>query len=381
MVSPQPLRWIVRAVALAVLGGCGGDNGPTGPVTFRDPAATTASIAALDTVFGAPAIQSFGSLSGVIVVPAPAALGPVGALLGATGVIPRPGEPLSQLGPARLDALRRLRPQLGTTSAAGPIIPNSYYGWVLAWDCDAGGYVQQSSTGGPATGIRFLLYAVDPFTGQIVCPSPTEIGYVDLTDVSNLSADRLRVRVVSGGITYIDYTISITGTDASISIGIVGTIRNGAPGGSGTKTITFTLSLEATVSPSGDVAATYSTTFELDQPRVTFAFTETVDVEADFETGTVILSLQLTRPGESVQVIYTVVLDGGSFTLTGEVRINGQRFATIEGDIFSPTFRDRDGRLIEGGAILEVLTALGQAAFAFDFIITQILAPLGGAAL
>jgi hypothetical protein len=370
MVSPQPLRWIARAVALAVLGGCGGDNGPTGPVTFRDPAATTASIAALDTVFGAPAIQSFGSLSGVIVVPAPAALGPVGALLGATWVIPRPGEPLSQLGPARLDALRRLRPQLGTMSAAGPIIPNSYYGWVLAWDCDAGGYVQQSSTGGPATGIRFLLYAVDPF----VCPSPTEIGYVDLTDVSNLSADRLRVEVVSDAVRYIDYTITVS----DFNLGVAGTIRNGAPGAPGTKTLTFTVSLDVTGEPPGDFTITASTTFDLDKPSVTFAFTETGTYDADTDLITITFDLQVIRPRESVQIVYTLVTDGADFTISGEVRINGQRFATFEGTLSSVTFRDRDGRIIEPGPVLEVLAALEVATLALDSVIFGLLAPLGG---
>ena len=48
--------------------------------------------------------------------------------------------------------------------ASAAAVPASYLGATFVWDETTHGYVQSDLAGAPSTGVRFLLYAVDPVT-------------------------------------------------------------------------------------------------------------------------------------------------------------------------------------------------------------------------
>ena len=144
---------LCSALGLAlVLAGCKDSTGPVG--TLNDPATTGAQAAALDSALAAPAVASFQALGGQIQVPATArfAASAIRSL-----AIPAGQDRYVALA-RQTRALQQAVPNFATMSAGG-IFPDSLLGSVYAWNTDSGHYTRSSPTGGPANGVRFLLYA------------------------------------------------------------------------------------------------------------------------------------------------------------------------------------------------------------------------------
>src|SRR5262249_58185029 len=83
--------------------------------------------------------------------------------------------------PKQALALKSLRPSFATApTGAGSLIPETQWGKVYVWDTGTHAYVEGSATGGPATGVRFTLYAIDPLTNQPATPL-NPVGSAELT--------------------------------------------------------------------------------------------------------------------------------------------------------------------------------------------------------
>ena len=326
-------------------------NDPTGPATLSNPAATSSALSALDSAFAAPVISSFGALG--------ALMSPTGALAGAATVVdatrPRPlatGMSPEAAAAQHLGALR------GLTSATpanpqGPLVPDSLYGSIFTWDSASARYVRSQTTGGPANGVRFILYAVNPLTGAIVYPL-IEVGKADVLDESAGATAKLHILVVdvAGTTTYLDYTATLAFGIGAVTAAVDGFVSNGAAGAAN-KTLNFNVS--ATLTPS---SASVNATFALNNPAITVVLIATASFAGATETVTV--DYTFTRPGETVRLQGSLTTTNSVVdTISAEIRVNGQVFATLEGNAQGVTFYDANGDVIEdAGAQHDVLVVL-----------------------
>jgi hypothetical protein len=176
----------------------------------------------------------------------------------------------------------------------------------------------------PANGVRFVLYAVDPFTGKPGSPL-NEVGYADLIDASTTSVAGLRVMLVgtaSGNVTYADYTITATGSSTAFAAEASGYLTNG------THRLDFTNQVSASAS---QVTLDYQ--LALDENAVTARLKATLT--AGDPTSTLTTALRVTRGSEVVEMNGTVTVTAGSnsasVAVNATVKVNGGTFATISG--------------------------------------------------
>ena len=324
---------------------------PTGPGTLSNPLATSAALSSVDSAFAAPAIASFGALGAFIT--------PTAALAGAATVVdatrPRPLAPGVSPEAAAAGHLGALR-GLATAAPAnpqGPLIPDTLYGSIFTWDVASAQYVRSQTTGGPANGVRFTLYAVNPLTGAIVVPL-IEVGSADLLDESAGATAKLHILVkdVAGTTTYLDYVASLTFGIGMVTATVDGTVTNGASGGAN-KTLTFHVTATLT-----STSASVNATFTLTNPAIAIVLIATANFAGATETVTV--DFTFTRPGETVRLQGSVTTTSSVVdTIHAQIRVNGQVFATLEGNAQGVTFYDANGDVIEdAGAQHDVLVAL-----------------------
>ena len=200
------------------------------PKSLADPQATTAQMAALDTLFDVSVLNSFSALAGEITPVAPARLSAVRALAVASNPLTRSSalRPYSKgLEGARV--VRQLVPTL-TAAAVGDLFPTEVDGKTFEWNVSTDVYEATARAGAPSAGVRFILYAVDPLTSMPVEPV-VEVGYVDLDDESTASVSKLHVTVagVGGTPVYVDYRVTLASLSASSArITSTGYITKGA---------------------------------------------------------------------------------------------------------------------------------------------------------
>jgi hypothetical protein len=346
--SRLPLLGLALAVACSE---------PNGPAKLVDPAATTAALSSLDSTFTHPVVVSFGSL-GTFIRPA-GALSRAGQIATATRPQRFPaGTPPEVAVASHLAALRGLA---ATPSAPqGPIIPDTLYGSIFTWDSASAQYVRSSTSGGPVNGVEFALYAVSPITGDIVYPL-NPVGKAQFLDESAGLSAKLHILVKdNAGTTYLDYTATLTPGVGSVTVTVTGLVTNGASGGAN-KTLNFSVSATLTLT-----TATVHAAFTLNNPALSIV----LDAEAASALGseTVSVTFTFTRPGETVRLQGSIttanhVLD----TLSAEIRVNGQVYATVEGNANGVTFYDKDGNVItDAGAQHDVLEALDHLRHAVE---------------
>lgn len=301
---------VITAFTLAAaLAACSDANEPTPFDATTTDAKTQAVLRALD---GNTALASLAVLgpymSGIGTASAALALAPFDP----TGMVS---------GVEGLRTLQALQPSFSTAPSLA-IFPANLLGQTFVFDPDSARYVvDPSATGAPASGIRLVLYAVDPVLGQILQPLQP-IGTLDLIDVSTPASDAVRLLAVIGGVTYLDYTAGTTVTTSTVTLAAVGYVSNG------TDRIDFDLSVTVD-GQSGDFAVDY-----------TLTSTEgAVRLEATFGSSSISVSLRLT--GDGNQVLFSLL--AGPSTFSGQIEYNGSVVVTIGGTVESPTFTRPDG--------------------------------------
>lgn len=354
-------RLAAVGLAIGLVSACGDD--PIGPQSLADPVATTAQLAAFDDVFDAEALNSFTALSltgDISPVPAPQ----LKALRAAVRVS-NPLDQSSMLRPygRRIEDAQMLR-QLVPTLANAAFIPPEALGKTFEWNLTSSVYEPTARTGAPTNGIRFILYAIDPFTGLPADPL-VEVGYVDLMDESTSSITKLHVIVagVGGTPVYVDYTVTITSTLTSGRIAAAGYVTNGASspdtlGFSGVVTVSATQT-SATITQDVSLDVNSQDTHIRSIERITLTDTSiTLRVDFRFEHGDEVVTVAARLDLDPVE-------QTGSGTVT--VRVNGGLFATCTAE-GSPTFvtvtcegADADGLNADEEAALQAIAdAVGK---------------------
>jgi hypothetical protein len=114
----------------------------------------------------------------------------------------------------------------GPVSGAAVILPSEVLGTTFIWDAGSTDYIASERTDAPDDGVRFVLYDLEPGSGMPAEPL-SEVGYLDLHDLSTASADAARLVVATGGVTRFDYRVSATGTESDGSANVLGFVSNG----------------------------------------------------------------------------------------------------------------------------------------------------------
>jgi hypothetical protein len=298
------------------------------PPQFADPAVLAAELQQVNDAFDTPVISSFSVMSEDM---APAAPGGAAVLLRAATPerFLNPAQPQNR-SIAAAEGLRTMA-QSFTGPARGPLIPDQYYGLSFEWDVLSASYVQSQTPNGPANGIRFYLYAIDPLT-RLPAEPLNIVGYVDLTDESDVATYALQavVRNAAETATFLDYALSVTPGPSSFTANAVGYISNGAQG-TVLRRLDFDIAFAATGSATA-LDASADATLELANSSVSLE----VHDDAHFTETSFTFSrdFRLHRPGEVVAVVGSL-----TFTETGPetysvngtvtIRINGEGFVTI----------------------------------------------------
>lgn len=298
----RPMFGLVLALMLA---GCGDDNS----VPFN-PEGTSEDLAAVSAGFDSPATESFGffgaAMDGAFAAPVLSrSLETVRAGTSGTGMI---------------DAARNLARSARAMTHRGSavalaIIPAEYLGDTYTFNETTSEYELSDRTGAPANGVRFILYSVNPVTGQPTLPLQ-EIGYADVLDESNAAADALRVLLVSEGTTYLNYGVSGTGNASSATVIVDGFVTNG------TTQVNFDLSNTVSELSNGTIALDYG----LDVPSRDVNLNYDIEISDLAGSADADIDLALSGPHGDVGIAGTLAEATGSLTF----RANGDDFAVMQ---------------------------------------------------
>jgi hypothetical protein len=372
------------ALALVIVTAACSDNA-VAPKSPADPQATAAELAALGSVFNAAPLQSLSSVSGSI---SPTASAPMSAL--ALAAVANPLHHSTRLEPyaRRIDAARvfstLLKPEMSVNAAAA-LFPPALVGKTFEWDFTAQQYDTTARAGAPSNGVRFILYAIDPLTGDPAAPAPgTEVGYIDLKDEGSISQPKVHVIVagVGGAPVYVDYTVSISSqSQAQAKINTAGYITNGA-GSSDSLRFNGAITLSASTT---SISVTEDVSFDVNShdihvrnwQRVTItqsgnAFAISLRLSFRFEHAGEVLTLEgnLNADQATGDVSGTVTskVDGGLYATCSIVGTSNSYTLTCQG-------ADADGLSADDNAALD---ALGEAASSVTATFEGILAPAIG---
>ena len=301
-------RRSLAAAGLALaLAGCKNDG--AAPSEF-DPQGTAADMAAAQDAFASGPTASFAAVGGDISL----ALG--GSPLVASSAALALSHP-SKASERYARQIASLVPAGGAGIQASVVaIPSEVAGKTFVWDESTNTYVVSDLSGAPSNGVRFLLYAVDPVTYRPVEPV-VETGYVDVIDQSTSALANVRIKVVEGDVTYLDYQVVASATTSSGLVTISGFAFNG------TTRASFTLKNTVSENNGGIVIVL---DYSLDVPSRNLSVDWTATIANISLTDVVVtLDLAVSGPNGDVRLVGTSGVDGGTYT----VKVNGDTFATI----------------------------------------------------
>jgi hypothetical protein len=219
-------------------------------------------------------------------------------------------------------------------------------------------YGPSDRTGAPSNGVRFVVYAVNPISGQPITPL-AEVGHADVVVTEGPTSASIGIELVSGGVTYLDYTVGAAASQNAYSLSVTGFVSNGED------RVNFDLDTEI-------METKITLDYSLSVPtRGNFR----LDFEEEVNATTMSSSLELRGPHG------TITIEGSRTTTAGsyEVEVNGDPFATIavsQGE--DPVVTGTDGEPLSEEE-LETLQAVFLIFLGgFDFF-EDLLDPLGGA--
>jgi hypothetical protein len=314
-------RWVTLTAALAFgWSACSDSTGPTGPF---EPTQDAASLLQVEQDLA----QNEALASMTLIGGAP----PLSPAVSPLAIV------RSAADPSASDLIRAQLSAWATQSrfALQEVIPDSLRGRTYVYNASTGAYEHDPArTDAPSTGIRFALYAVDPFTYAPVEPL-NEIGYLDLIDQSTATTERLRVHAVVGTVTYVDYTISGYLSGSSVILDLVGYVTNGE------QRVNFDIRAEIDF-----VGGDYAFDVVLDAVNRGVRVHLSADEMYNADTGEfeqLVLVYEVRTPRGTLRFGVTIT----QTTISGDVRWGGRVVVTIEGTIeggqTSITFTKADG--------------------------------------
>ena len=306
--------------------------------------------------------KSFSKLSTMFV---PSTATPPGSRLGALIQATLPQAPTKPEAPYALATRQTMavRQFLAGTPISAVVIPMTYWGktYVLTSATATSYTADPSQTNAPATGVRFILYAVDPLTDQVVSPL-VATGYVDLIDESSGSTNKIEVKVVDGQTTFVDYTISGTETVSAASLTLAGFITDGVT------TVNFNITYSADKTTQNFTEQS-TITVPVKNFSFTFNLTAANAVSGTVTTTTITFDFNLTVGSDNVTAHGTVTdtFDSSNSMSTSNgsipIKVNGGLVATINITTNGTTITGPNGGTLnpdQEGAVLELFVS-GEA--------------------
>jgi hypothetical protein len=350
---------VTVALVCVTLAGCGGESAPDAPF---NPSGTSTDLDAMNTTFASPTFSSFSTFSLMF----DAALGGAPIISTSAAALNIRGKGTEGMRAAAIRAAQRLAaimPRDGKASfnTTAMSIPTSVAGKTFVYNPATEAYEASDQPLLDLNTVRFTLYAVDPVTFAPHLPLE-ETGYVDLIDRSAGTTQAAQVVVVSGGVTYIDYTVSASSTTSYGRVTVVGHVSDGQHQAN--------INLRSTLTFTAGLTLTYSLTVP----------------DRDVSINLTVSSTDMITPGSPIMINLTMRGPNGTIILSGQftetsgtinVRVSGAAFATITTDGTTTTITRTDGTPLaqeEYEALSGVFEVSGSAFFAFD----QMLAPVGG---
>lgn len=300
-------RTLAAAALVGLAAGCGGDS--TAPDAPFDPAGTTSDLAAVEASFESEAMYAFQSA-------APAISATLGESEAAAALRAAPSRMIASGEAGAREyagAVARLyaRPTVGMRPVSQrAAILDEHLGVTFTRNAETLEYEASERTGAPSNGVRFIVYAANPISGQPVTPLQ-EVGYADAEVTETTTSASFRIELVSGNVTYLDYTVGATGSQSALAITIGGFVSNGQD------RVNFDLDMHV----------------DLADEVITFDYTLTVPTRGNFRldfeqqvTETAVTSsVELRGPHGTVTIAGSHTEAGGSY----EVEVNGDAYATI----------------------------------------------------
>jgi hypothetical protein len=332
----------LSALSLILAFGLTACNDSTGPNDDFDPAESAADLQAVSDAFDTDVYQSLSAMGEGfgVAVGAPAL---AQQAIDAGWIAVSSPDKWEQYGSAVVDAM--------SANAAAILIPESFRGRTYEYHPMEGYYHNPERTGAPENGIRFILYEVNPITGE---PGSTEIGHVDVLDESTDDAAVVRLRVMSNEVEYINYTITATVGVGSLGVEIAGYVSDG------TNRVDFTLdhTIDATF---GSARAEIDYLIEVVDRDFSMTANMVIEFDAGTESGSITILATWQQGSNSISVTGSVDMasDGGTL----EVHVNGDLFATITMTGESITVVGADGGALSAEhiqALQNITDALGD---------------------
>jgi hypothetical protein len=212
--------------------------------------------------------------------------------------------------------------------------------------------------------VRFIIYALDPISGAPVIG--TEVGYADLIDTSvgSQTTAGLRLLLVSGGTTYLDYAFTASGTSNCVLLGVNGYLTDG--------TTRLDFDIDASIGFTEE-EVTIDVDFAFTVPSRQFSVSGSIDGMAGTTGALGQVSLRIVSGGTNVR--FVISEDGA--TINATVYVNNAIFATISGDPATPQVLGAGGAELtqeEADALVELLLV---AEGVFEFF-GSLLEPING---
>ncbi len=344
------MRPLAVLALIGLMTGCGGgdSNAPDAPF---DPGGTTSDIAAVEASFDSDVMAGFSSAAPAI----SAALGETPAAMALRATPSRmiaagqsgAREYAGALARVHSPSVTGMRP---VTSRAA--ILDEHLGVTFVRNAETLEYEASDRTGAPSNGVRFVVYAVNPLSDQPVTPLQ-EVGHADVSVTETATAATVRIVLVSGGVTYLDYTVGATANQnqSAATLTVAGYVSNGQD------RVNFDL----------------DTHFNFNTNVITLDYTLSVptrgnfrmDFEESWTETTVTSSLELRGPHGTVTIEGSQTEAGGSYAVV----VNGEAFATVTvPDVGEPVITGADGEPLtqeELNALQEIFVVFYGG---FDFI-------------
>lgn len=247
----------------------------------------------------------------------------------------------------------------GAPNSVADVIPQALTGRTLVYDISLQRYVLSTRTGAPASGVRFVLYAINPLTNRPAEPL-NETGYADITRSTTSSSISGRVEAWNGTTSptkVIDYTATLTGVVVSPQVAVVGFAVNGAD------------RLEFTMTSAINIAQqtiTINNQATVPTQNILVAVNLMVNFSQTNESGT--MDGRIESPDGTLRIA-----GGSNATGAGTyvVTVNGSTFATITftPNAAEPTIVDAAGRPLNAQqieALRQIFLMFSEAFEIFD---------------
>jgi hypothetical protein len=303
------MRPLAVVTLIGLMTGCGG-NDSTAPDAPFDPSGTTTDIAAVGSAYESDAMSGFQSAM-------PAISATLGESSAAVALRAAPSKIMAKgKSGAREYAASLARLYTQPTAGMRPVgsraaILDEHLGKTFVRNAETLEYEVSDRTGAPSNGVRFIVYTVNPISGQPVTPLQ-EVGYADVEVTQTTSAASVRIELVSGNVTYLDYTVGATASQTAATVNVSGFVSNGED------RVNFDLDIHV----NSDDVLTFD--YSLSVPtRGNFR----MDLEEtwNLNTSTVTSSLELRGPHGTVTINGSWANNAGTYNVV----VNGDPFATI----------------------------------------------------